>query len=167
LAGEHRLRGSAAGKHERSDDSRPGVTFYGATHHNASRRSSSSGPESSRIGPWFCPPDASVPVVLTHEPPAEGEWSPQVSFVTGGLDRALELAQEAAGDRYVTVSAADLAQQALRAGKVDEIELSVAPCPLGGGVQLFDHLGDEPIDLEQISVIESEGVTHLRYRVGR
>jgi len=110
------------------------------------------------------PVDAPI-FVLTREPPTEGEWSPQVTFVTEGLDRALELAQEAAGDRYVSVGAADVAQQALRAGTVDEIEVSVTPCLLGGGVRLFDALGDEPIDLEQISVIESEGVTHLRYRV--
>jgi dihydrofolate reductase len=112
------------------------------------------------------PVDAPI-FVLTHEAPSEGRWSPQVRFVTEGFDRALELAQEAAGDRYVSLSAADVAQQGLRAGKVDEIEVSVAPCLLGGGVRLFDHLGVEPIDLEQVGVIESEGVTHLRYRVVR
>jgi dihydrofolate reductase len=112
------------------------------------------------------PIDAPI-FILTHSAPTEGEWSPRVSFVTEGLDRALELAQEAAGDRYVSVGAADVGQQALRAGKVDEIEVSVTPCLLGGGVRLFDNLGDEPIDLEQIGVIESEGVTHLRYRVVR
>jgi dihydrofolate reductase len=112
------------------------------------------------------PIDAPI-FVLTHEAPTEGEWSPLVTFVTEGLDRALELAQEAAGDRYVSVAAAEVAQQALRERKVDEIEVSVTPCLLGGGVRLFDHLGKEPIDLEQIDVIGSEGVTHLRYRVVR
>jgi dihydrofolate reductase len=112
------------------------------------------------------PIDAPI-FVLTHEAPTDGEWSPLVTFVTEGLDRALELAQEAAGDRYVSVAAADVAQQALREGKVDEIEVSVTPCLLGGGVRLFDHLGKEPIDLEQIDVIGSQGVTHLRYRVVR
>jgi dihydrofolate reductase len=161
----------------------------------------SSGPERNRLGPWFCPPDASVPVVrawqtecgagisgrrtfdiargwqgghpidapifvLTHEAPTEGEWSPQVTFVTEGLDQALALAQAAAGDRYVSVSGADVARQVLRAGKLDEIELSVAPVLLGGGVRLFDG-PDEPVDLTQIGVIESDGVTHLRYRVVR
>ena len=112
------------------------------------------------------PIDAPI-FVLTHEAPNQGKWSPQVSFVTEGIDRALELAQEAAGDRYVSLSGADVAQQVLRAGKVDEIEVSLTPCLLGGGVRLFDNLGDEPIDLEQIGVIESEGLTHLRYRVVR
>ena len=105
--------------------------------------------------------------VLTHAPPMEGEWSPQVSFVTDGLERALELAREAAGDRTVSVSGAEIAQQLLRAGEVDEIQVSVAPLLLGGGVRLFDNLGEKPIELEQVRVIESEGVTHIRYRVVR
>jgi dihydrofolate reductase len=107
-----------------------------------------------------------VPIfVVTHTTPTDGEWSPRVSFVTDGVERALELAQEAAGDRTVAVSGASVAQQLLRARKLDEIQVSVAPVLLGGGVRLFDHFGPEPITLEQTRVIESVGVTHLRYRV--
>jgi dihydrofolate reductase len=162
----------------------------------------SAGPESNRLHPYLCPPDASLPVVkswltesgaglsgrrtfdiargwkdghpidapifvVTHSAPTEGEWSPQVSFVTDGPERALELAQEVAGDRYVSIAGASLGQQLLRAGKVDEIELSVAPVLLGGGVRLLADIGDEAIELEQLRVIESEGVTHLTYRVVR
>jgi dihydrofolate reductase len=54
-----------------------------------------------------------------------------------------------------------------RAGKLDEIQISVVPVLLGSGVRLFDHLGIEPIQLEQTRVIESEGVTHLRYSIVR
>lgn len=109
-----------------------------------------------------------VPIfVVTHEAPTQGEWSSRVSFVTDGIERALELAQEAAGDLKVGVCAADTAQQLLRAGKLDEIQISVVPLLLGAGVRLFDHLGPDPIALEQIRVLESEGVTHLRYRVVR
>ena len=109
-----------------------------------------------------------VPIfVITHQAPTHGEWSPRVSFVTDGIEHALELAQEAAGDLNVSVSAADTAQQLLRAGKLDEIQVSVVPLLLGAGVRLFDHLGPGPIALEQIRVIASEGVTHLRYRVVR
>jgi dihydrofolate reductase len=109
-----------------------------------------------------------VPIfVVTHEAPTEGEWSPQVRFVTDGLERAVELAQEAAGDKDVSVAAANPVQQLLRAGKVDEIEVSVTPVLLNGGVRLFDGLGDEAIELEQIDAIRSEGVTHIRYRVVR
>ncbi len=63
------------------------------------------------------------------------------------------------------MSGASVAQQLLRARKLDEIQVSVAPVLLGGGVRLFDHFGPEPIILEQTRVIESVGVTHLRYRV--
>jgi dihydrofolate reductase len=109
-----------------------------------------------------------VPIfVVTHEPPTDGEWSPRVTFVREGVERALELAQEAAGELDVAVGAADTAQQLLRAGRLDEIQLSVVPLLLGGGVRLFDRLGGEPIELEQTRVIESAGVTHLRYRVVR
>jgi dihydrofolate reductase len=110
------------------------------------------------------PIDAPI-FVVTHHPPTEGEWSPQVRFVPEGVERALELAQEVAGERMVSVGGADPVQQLLRAGKIDEIEVNLTPYLLGGGVRLFDHLGKEPIDLEQIEVIESVGVTHLRYRV--
>jgi dihydrofolate reductase len=119
-------------------------------------------------GGWKNGHPVDVPIfVLTHEAPTAGEWSPRVSFVTEGFDRALELAQEAAGDLDVSVCAADVAQQALRAGKLDEIEVSVVPYLLGGGVRLLEDFGPEPLELEQLSVIESEGVTHLRYRVLR
>ena len=109
-----------------------------------------------------------VPIfVVTHRAPTDGEWSPQVSFVTDGVERALELAQEVAGDRNVSVGGASVGQQLLRAGKLDEIQVSLVPLLLGGGVRLFDHLGADPIVLEQTRVIESEGVTHLPYRVVR
>jgi dihydrofolate reductase len=87
--------------------------------------------------------------------------------VTDGLEHALELAQEAAGDLKVSVAAANPVQQLLRAGKIDEIQINVVPLLLGSGVRLFDHLGPDPIALEQTRVIESQGVTHLRYRVVR
>ena len=110
------------------------------------------------------PIDAPI-FVVTHEEPASGQWSPNVTFVTDGLDHALELATEAAGDRVVSACGADVAQQLLRAGKVDEIQVSVTPVLLGGGVRLLDGIG--PVTLEQVRGIVSDGVTHLRYRVVR
>src|SRR6476659_1242024 len=108
------------------------------------------------------PIDAPI-FVLTHEAPTHGEWNPRVTFVTTGIHRALELAQEAAGDRMVSAAGANVAQQLFRAGKVDVVQVSVVPVLLGGGVRLFDDL-PKPIALEQTRVIPSEGVTHLRYR---
>jgi dihydrofolate reductase len=119
-------------------------------------------------GGWKDGHPIDVPIfVVTHQAPTEGEWSPRVQFVTDGLEQAVALAREVAADRYVSVCAADPAQQLLRAGLLDEIEVSVVPYLLGGGVRLFDHLGADPIDLEQISVVPSDGVTHLRYQVVR
>jgi dihydrofolate reductase len=112
------------------------------------------------------PIDAPI-FVVTHEAPTDGEWSPQVTFVTDGVEHALELAQEVAGDGKVSVSGADVAQQLIRAGKVDEIQVSVTPVLLGAGVRLFDALGPDPVTLEQTRVIASDGVAHLRYRVVR
>ena len=117
-------------------------------------------------GGWKDGHPIDVPIfVVTHQAPTHGEWSPRVSFVTDGLDRALDLAQHAAGERHVSVAGANLVAQLLRAGQLQEIQLSVVPLLLGGGVRLFDHLGPDPIDLELLRVVASDGVTHLRYRV--
>ena len=109
------------------------------------------------------PVDAPI-FVVTHEPPTTGEWSPRVSFVTEGVERALELAQDAAGDGVIGVSGASVAQQLLVLGKLDEIQVSVTPLLLGAGVRLLERF-DGPIRLEQTRVVPSEGVTHLRYRI--
>lgn len=109
------------------------------------------------------PIDAPI-FVVTHEAPTEGRWSPQVRFVTDGVERALERAQEAAGDKTVSIAGASVAKQLLGLGELDEIQVSLAPVLLGGGVRLFDAL-DTPVVLEQIRVVPSDGVTHLRYRV--
>jgi dihydrofolate reductase len=103
--------------------------------------------------------------VLTHDPPDvdPGEGS----FVTDGIESALEQARAVAGDKKVALCAADVAQQYLAAGLLDEIQVSLVPLLLGGGVRLFDQAKTGPIALEQTRVIESDGVTHLDYRVVR
>ena len=106
--------------------------------------------------------------VVTHDPPTGGRWHPQVRFVTDGLDRAIDLALEAAGDKDVSVCAASPVQQLLRARRLDEIEVSITPVLLGGGVRLFDEIeAVAPVRLEQLWAIPSDGVTHIRYRVVR
>lgn len=116
-------------------------------------------------GGWADGHPIDVPIfVVTHEAPTTGDWSPQVRFVDD-LDHGIELALKAAGDRDVSVCGADIAQQLLRAGRLDRIHVSVTPILLGDGVRLFDHLDRAPIALEQQRVIASDGVTHLRYGV--
>ena len=75
-------------------------------------------------------------------------------------------AKAAASDKNVYVlGGATVAQQCLRAGLLDEIQIHLAPVLLGEGIRLFDHVGTEPIELESTRVIESPGVTHIRFRV--
>ena len=109
-----------------------------------------------------------VPVfVVSHTVPQE-EWVHEGSpftFVTDGLESALERAKAIAGDKDVGVIGASLVQQCIRAGLLDEIHLDLVPVLLGDGVRLLDHLGTEPIELEGTRVIEGAGVTHLTFRV--
>ena len=107
-------------------------------------------------------------VVLTHSVPDgwEYEGSP-FTFVTDGLESAVEQAREAAGEKDVAVGAASLVQQCLAAGLLDEVHVDVVPVLLGGGVRLFDNLGPGHIELERTEVIEAPGVTHMTFRVVR
>lgn len=106
--------------------------------------------------------------VLTHNPPER--WvgpGTDGTVVTDGIESALEQARAVAGDRPISVGSADVAQQYLRAGLLDEIHLNLVPVLLGGGVRLFDNIDDQKFDLECTRVVESDGVTHLSYRVVR
>lgn len=89
------------------------------------------------------------------------------TVVTGGIESALEQARTVAGDRAIGVCAASVARQYLHAGLLDEIHVDLVPVLLGGGVPFFAGLEDPPYDLECTRVIESDGVTHLRYLVVR
>ncbi len=108
-----------------------------------------------------------VHFVLTHEAPtkkAKGET--EFVFVTDGIESALAQAKTAAGDRDVAIGGgADIAQQFLRAGLVDEIKIDLVPVLFGDGTRLFEHIGDVQLELEITQVIEAPGVTHLHYRV--
>ncbi|HZQ06247.1 MAG TPA: dihydrofolate reductase family protein [Anaerolineae bacterium] len=105
--------------------------------------------------------------VVTHRPPQEWvkEESP-FTFVTDGVVSAVQQAKQYAGAKDVVISSANIMQQALKAGLLDEIYMDLAPVLLGKGIRLFDRL-TEPIELEPIHVIEGKGVTHLGFRVVR
>ena len=103
--------------------------------------------------------------VLTHNVP-EGwdyEGSP-FTFITDGVESAVEKAKAVAGDENVAVGAASLAQQCLRAGILDEVHVDLVPVLLGGGVRFFDDLGEQ-IELERTRLIEAPDVTHITFRV--
>lgn len=106
-------------------------------------------------------------VVVTHSVP-DGwprEGAP-FTFVTEGIERAIEVAREIAGDKVVGVNGGQIARQCLEAGLLDEIWVDLAPVLLGGGRPFFDAVGGAPYALEgPVSVVQGDRVTHLRYRV--
>jgi len=87
------------------------------------------------------------------------------TFVTDGIESALEQAREAAGEKDVAIAGgAEAAQQYLNAGVVDQVQLHVAPVILGGGRRLLDGI-DPAIQLKLDRTLDSPAVSHLRYRV--
>jgi len=103
--------------------------------------------------------------VVTHHPedaPSDGGFT----FVDG-LDDAIARARKAAGSKDVLImGGADLIRQAMRAGYVEELSISIAPVVLGGGKRLFDDF-EESVNLEPLRVAQSPLATHIRYRVKR
>jgi dihydrofolate reductase len=103
--------------------------------------------------------------ILTHRPldePEDGEFS----FVDG-LDEAVIRAREAAGDKDVMVmGGADVIRQALGAGLVDELTITIAPVVLGAGKRLFEGF-DQPLNLEHVRVLQSPLATHITYHLVR
>jgi dihydrofolate reductase len=131
-------------------------------------------------GPWESDPNADgwwgddppfhVPVfVLTHHPrePVEKSGGTSYTFVTDGLDAAVQLARAASDGKDVQLGGgASIVQQALKAGLLDELNIHLVPVLLGaGGVRLLDGLDPEELELTRVN--ESPDVTHLRYRVKR
>ncbi|HEX3608429.1 MAG TPA: dihydrofolate reductase family protein [Solirubrobacterales bacterium] len=122
-------------------------------------------------GWWGDDPPFHTPVfVLTHHArePLEKEGGTTFTFVTEGIESALEQAEAAAGGKDVSLGGgADVAQQYLAAGLIDELDLNVVPVLLGEGTRLFENLDGADVGLEQVRAIEAPGVTHLKYRVSR
>jgi dihydrofolate reductase len=127
-------------------------------------------------GPWESDPNADgwwgddppfhAPVfILTHHPreTVVKEGGTSYTFVTDGIEAALEQARAAAGDRDIQLGGGgSVVQQVLQAGLLDELNVHLVPVLLGdGGVRLLDGLG--PAELELTRVVESPYVTHLRY----
>jgi dihydrofolate reductase len=108
--------------------------------------------------------------VLTHHPhePLQMEGGTTFTFVTDGIESALEQARAAAGGKDVGIGGgADVIQQYLRAGLVDKFQVHIAPILLGSGTRLFDAVGSDQPSLEITRVVNSPAVTHVRYRVAR
>ncbi|TMF44601.1 MAG: dihydrofolate reductase [Chloroflexi bacterium] len=112
-----------------------------------------------------------VPIfVLTHHVPEQAVKGVNdqltLTFVTDGIQSAIEKAKAAAGDKHVmVVGGANTAQQCLRAGLVDEIHMGLVPVLLGEGLRFFEPLANEQLELERTRVFESPTRTDLWFRV--
>lgn len=119
------------------------------------------------LEPWGGTPFPVPCFVLTHETRDDLETpNGTFTFVTDGIEQAVRRAQAAAGDKNVLVMGGPAtAQEALRAGVVDEISLHIVPVLFGAGSRLFDQLPAESTELERIELIDSPQATHVRYRI--
>ena len=120
-------------------------------------------------GWWGEDPPYHTPVyVLTHHArePLSMQGGTTFTFVTDGIESALERAQAAAGGKDVAIAGgASAVQQYLAAGMLDELYLHIVPVVLGAGERLFQDVGDP--QLEPIEVVASPAVPHVKYRVIR
>jgi dihydrofolate reductase len=118
-------------------------------------------------GWWGVKPPFHHPVfVLTHHArkPLELEGATTFTFVTDGIEAALEQARRAAGGKDVSLGGgASAAQQYLAAGLVDEMEINLVPALLGSGERLFDGVGDDLHGLELMRTVAAPKVTHLKF----
>ena len=120
-------------------------------------------------GGWGGDHHGGVPIYILsrHPAPAWAAQWPGVHYVSD-LEAAVHEAKHAGGEKNVLVHGAGIAQRALTAGLLDELEIHLVPVLLGAGRRLFEHLGSAQRELERLRVLEGEGgVTHLRYRVRR
>lgn len=109
---------------------------------------------------------ARIPLIVVSHTVPEAIPNGGVYTFADSIQTALERAQEAAGQNDIAImGGANIAQQFLKAGLVDEISLHLAPVIFGSGTQLFEHLGNEHIQLETPEVIETAESLHLRFRV--
>jgi dihydrofolate reductase len=120
-------------------------------------------------GWWGDDPPFHTPVfVLTHHErePLEKQGGTTFTFVTEGIESALDQAKEAADGKDVSLGGgANVIQQYVAAGLVDELQLNVVPVVLGDGTRLFDNIAGAEVNLELVRVVAAPDVTHLKYRV--
>ncbi len=118
-------------------------------------------------GWWGDTPPFHAPVFILTKHARETvnkEGGTTFTFVTDGIESAFKQAKEAAGDKDIQVSGgADVIQQFIAAGFVDELQIHIAHIILGGGRRLLENLGDAKF--EKIRVIDSPDVTHLKFHI--
>jgi dihydrofolate reductase len=122
-------------------------------------------------GWWGENPPFHTPVfIVTHHPrdPVVKDGGTTFTFVTDGIESALQGALTAAGGKDVALGGgADVAQQYLKAGLIDELQIHLVPTLLGDGARLFDNLAGADIGLECTRMVQAPDVTHLTYSVAK
>jgi dihydrofolate reductase len=104
-------------------------------------------------------------VMTHHVPETVPAGDPPYTFVTDGIESAVEKATTVAAGKDVFLQGASIVQQGLRAGLMDELIISLVPVVLGRGVRLLHGLDPASVELELSGVVDAPGVTHLKYRV--
>jgi dihydrofolate reductase len=118
-----------------------------------------------RMWPENAPFHTSV-YVLTHEKrePWVRPGGTTFYFINEGPTRALELARESAGSRDIRIAGgANVIQQYLNLGVIDELEIALAPVLFGGGTRLFENLHETGSQFRIDKVVDGPAATHLRY----
>jgi dihydrofolate reductase len=116
-------------------------------------------------GGWAGDHHDGVPIfVLTHAAPDEPAPG-HARYVTDGIESCVAQAKAAAGGRDILLHGAATAQECLRTGLLDEMELHLMPVLLGQGRRLFEDMPPDHIELELLRDLDGPGVLHLRYRV--
>ena len=108
---------------------------------------------------------ARIPTVVVSHTVPQDVPDGSVYIFADSIETAFEKAKQAAGDKDIGVAGANIAQQLITRGLIDEILVHVVPVLFGSGVRLFEQPDGEHIPLETIEVIETKEVIHLRFRV--
>ena len=119
------------------------------------------------VGPWGKNPPFHAPVfVLSHRAHEDlvKEGGTTYMFVTDGIESALRKAKKEAGDKQIMLHGANIFQQYLKSGLIDEINIHIVPVLFGNGKKLFEQIG-EKVELKKIKTMETPGAVHLTFRV--
>lgn len=104
--------------------------------------------------------------VLTHRAPENVPEGGVYTFVTDGIESALAQARQVADGKNIGVMGGpDIGRQYVTAGLIDQICVHLVPVLFGGGLRMFDHLGEDHIQLEVVRMVETRSATHLLYRI--
>ena len=103
-------------------------------------------------------------VIVSHSVPQDIPSGGVYTFVNG-VEAAFETAKNLAGDKDISTTGADVAQQLLKLGLIDEISIHLVPVLFGSGTRLFEGLDSEHISLEITDVIQTAEAIHMRFRV--